>query len=216
MAVDLRSDLRAEFGPARDQEQRPTCSAFAASDAHAGVRPGWDPLSAEWAYYHAVRRDGGRPDEGATMGSMLKALELDGQPREASWPYITTPITDLAAWKPPSGIALLFRRDGDFLPCTVDEIVSKLDSGVPVLMSISVSDAFYMPGNDGVIDSAENPDPTRRHAVVAVGHGVRRSERVVLIRNSWGPHWGIEGYAWLTDSYLTPRLRRAAILMKES
>jgi hypothetical protein len=149
------------------------------------------------------------------MDSMLKVLELDGQPYEAGWPYIPDPIIDLAAWKPPSGIALLFRRDGDFVPATVDEIVSKLDSGVPVLMSISVSDAFYMPGNDGVIDSAEKPDPTRRHAVVAVGHGVRRSERVILIRNSWGPDWGIEGYAWLTEFYLTPRLRRAAILTKE-
>jgi hypothetical protein len=149
------------------------------------------------------------------MDSMLKALELDGQPHEAGWPYIPDPVIDLAAWKPPSGIVQLFRRDGDFIPATVDEIVSKLDSGLPVLMSISVSDAFYIPGNNGVIDSAEKPDPMRRHAVVAVGHGVRRSERVILIRNSWGPDWGIEGYAWLTESYLTPRLRRAAILTKE-
>jgi hypothetical protein len=107
MFLKVHSDLRAEFGPARDQNQRPTCSAFAASDAHAGVRPGWDPLSVEWAYYHAVQRDGGKPDDGATMDSMLKGLE------------------------------------------------------------------------------------------------------------PWGPDWGIEGYAWLTESYLTPRLRRASILMKE-
>jgi len=88
MSVDILRDLRSEFGPARDQDQRPTCSAFAASDTHAGLRSGWDPLSAEWAYYHAVRRDGGKPDDGATLGSMLKALELDGQPHESGWPYI--------------------------------------------------------------------------------------------------------------------------------
>ncbi len=198
--MDLRSDLRAEFGPARDQGQRPTCSAFAASDTHAGGRPGWDPLSAEWAYYHAVRRDGGKPNDGATMGSMLKALELDGQPHEAGWPYISDPITDLAAWKPPSGVVPLFRRDGEFVPATIDEIISKLDGGVPVLMSISVSDAFYMPGNDGVIDSTEKPDPKRRHAVVAVGYGIRASERMILIRNSWGTDWGIEGYSWVTET----------------
>src|SRR5262245_25399260 len=126
MPVDFCSDLRAKFGPARDQDQRPTCSAFAASDAHAGLRRGWDPLSAEWAYYHAVRRDGGKPDEGATMGSMLKALELDGQPYEAGWPYITDPISDETAWKPPLGVAPLFRRDGNFMPATIDEIVTSL------------------------------------------------------------------------------------------
>jgi hypothetical protein len=175
--VGICSDLRAVFGPARDQGQRPTCCAFAASDAHAGVRPGWDPLSAELAYYHAVHRDGGKPDDVATMGSMLKALELDGQPHEADWPYIPDPITDLAAWQPPSGVAPLFRRDGDFVPSTIDDVISKLDGGVPVLMSISVSDAFYMPGNGGVIDSTEKPDPKRRHAVVAVGYGIKTSEK---------------------------------------
>ncbi len=215
MSVDILCDLRSSFGPPRDQEQRPTCSAFAASDAHAGVRSGWDPLSVEWAYYHAVRRDGGKPDDGATLGNMLKALELDGQPHESGWPYITTPIIDVATWKPPAGVAALFRRDGNPMTATLDEIISKIDGGVPVLMTISVSDAFYLPGKDGVIDSAENPDPTRRHAVVAVGHGVRASERIILIRNSWGADWGIEGYAWLTDTYLTPRLRKAAILTNE-
>jgi hypothetical protein len=146
---------------------------------------------------------------------MIRALELDGQPHEAGWPYITEPITDVAAWKPPSDVAALFRRDGDLVTATVDEIISKLEGGVPVLMTISVSDAFYMPGAEGVIDSAEKPDPTRRHAVIAVGHGVRAPERLILIRNSWGADWGILGYAWLTETYLTPRLRRAAILTKE-
>jgi hypothetical protein len=215
MSIDILCDLRPEFGPARDQNQRPTCCAFAASDAHAGLRPGGDPLSAEWAYYHAVRRDGGKPDDGVTLGSMLQVLELDGQPHESGWPYITAPILHVAAWKPPPDVTPLFRRDGDLVTATIDVIISKVDGRVPVLMSISVSDAFYMPGNEGVIDSTEKPDPKRTHAVVAVGYGLRASERIILIRNSWGRDWGIEGYAWVTETYLAPRLRRAAILMRE-
>ncbi len=76
MVVD--KDLRQSFGPPRDQDPRPTCMAFAASDAHAGVRPGWQPLSVEWVYYHAIKRDGGIPHDGATMEGMLAALRLDG------------------------------------------------------------------------------------------------------------------------------------------
>jgi hypothetical protein len=215
MSVDIICDLRAEFGAARDQTPRPTCMAFAASDAHAGLRPGWEPLSAEWAYYHAVRRDGGNPEDGATLTSMLKVLEVDGQPPEVEWPYIAKPIRDLEGWRPPKGVARLFRRDGNFVTATLDEIIAHLSYSIPVLVTMQLSDAFYMPDSHGIIDSAERPDPKRKHAIVAVGHGVRASERMVLIRNSWGPGWGLGGYAWLTESDLAPRLLRPAILTKE-
>jgi hypothetical protein len=215
MSVDALCDLRSEFGVTRDQNPRPTCMAFAASDAHAAVRAGWEPLSAEWAYYHAVRRDRAKPEDGATLTSMLNVLQVEGQPPEAAWPYIAAPILNVSGWKPPNGVALLFRRDGNFVTPTLDEIIAWLDHGVPVLMTMQLSDAFYMPDKDGIVDSAEKPDAKRRHAVVAVGHGVSASERMVLIRNSWGPGWGIVGYAWLTESYLAPRLLGAAILTKE-
>ena len=215
MSVDILRDLRAEFGEARDQDPRPTCMAFAASDAHAGLRAGWEPLSVEWAYYHAVRRDGANPDDGATLTSMLKVLEVDGQPHETGWPYIAKPILDAAAWKPPPGVSPLFRRDGNCITATFNEIVGQLDAGVPVLVTMRLSNAFYLPDKDGIVNSAEKPDPKRKHAVVAVGHGIRASERMILTRNSWGHDWGIAGYAWLTESYLSPRLLRAAILTKE-
>ena len=42
--ITVSVDLRALFGPARDQGPRPTCLAFAASDAHAALAMGWAPL----------------------------------------------------------------------------------------------------------------------------------------------------------------------------
>src|SRR2546426_921346 len=104
-------DLRGIFGPVRDQDPRPTCLAFAASDAHAAARAGWDPLSTEWSYYHALKRDGGHPDDGVTLHGMLATIKSDGQPVEAEWPYIKAPITDVKFWKPPAPAKQLFYRD---------------------------------------------------------------------------------------------------------
>ena len=199
-------DLRGNFGPARDQNPRPTCLAFAASDAHAAVRPGWEPLSAEWAYYCALKRDGGHPDDGAKLGGMLEAIKLDGQPAEAEWPYIQAPITDINSWKPPGSVSELFYRDYGTCAVTVQDVIGQLDAGCPVLITMTLSKAFYRPSSEGVVDWVEPIDPKRRHAVVAVGHGERRSSRFVLIRNSWGAAWGLQGYAWVSADYLTPRL----------
>jgi hypothetical protein len=173
-------DLCGNFGTARDQNPRPTCLAFAASDAHAAARPGWKPLSAEWAYYHAVKRDGGLPGEGATLNAMLAAVKSDGQPAESHWPYIKAPIADVSTWKPPASPAQLFFRD--HVPCgvTVRQVIDQLNAGFPVLMTMTLSDAFYHPDGDGVIEANEPADPKRRHAVVAVGHGERGALGLVL------------------------------------
>lgn len=41
------------------------------------------------------------------------------------------------------------------------------------------------------------------HAVVAVGYDDRR--KAVLVRNSWGPRWGIRGYFWMPYKVISDR-----------
>ena len=214
VSIVVDKDLRVSFGPARDQDPRPTCMAFAASDAHAGARSGWQQLSAEWAYYHALKRDGAAPHDGATMGGMLEALRLDGQPEETAWPYITKMFTDLKAWIPPKADPV-FRRASTPRTATVEAIIDRLDADDPVLFTMSVSTSFFKPGPGGVIDATEPLEPKRVHALIAVRHGHRQQETFVLVRNSWGEAWGIEGYGWLATSYLKPRLLRAATMAGE-
>jgi hypothetical protein len=214
MSPTIIKDLRPHFGPARDQGPRPTCMAFAASDAHAGVRPGWEPLSVEWAYYHALQRDGAQPHEGLSLSAMLAMLHEDGQPVEAVWPYIAALFTDIPGYAPPTTAAPLYRRRSAPVPAALDDIIASLDKGRPVLFTMSVSRSFYAPSVDGVI-SAHEPLEPRIHAVVAVGHGLRGGNRFVLIRNSWGNRWGLHGHAWLDATYLAPRLLVAAILAGE-
>ncbi len=118
----------------------------------------------------------------------------------------------------PSGDTRVYRRLGDASTATVDEIVRLLNEGRPVLTTMMLSDSFYLPANGGVVNvvPGDGPDPTRRHAVVAVARGIRNGERLILVRNSWGEEWGVNGYGWLTESFLQPRLMRIAVLAQEA
>jgi hypothetical protein len=215
MPVQILRDLRGQFGAARDQEQRPTCLAFAASDTHAALRSPWTPLSVEFAFHHAQRRTGRAANFGATLPAMLNALEEDGQPIETGCPYLTVVPPK---WIPVSDVGPLFRRRGENGGATVAEVVSHLDAGRPVLVLLTLSPAFdFAASSRGIVDqqAGEPSNPSRRHAVIAVGHGLLGSKKIVLIRNSWGDEWGEGGHAWLTEAYLTPRVFRIGILTED-
>ena len=213
-AVTVLKDLRAELGAARNQGARRTCLAFAASDAHAALRTGWSPLSCEFAFYHAQRPAGRPPDTGATLPAILATLRLDGQPEEGGWPYLMATPADVATLTPPADVGQRFGRAGVPQPPSVDQIVSELDADRPVILLLMLSSAFYTRTPDGVIRPApgEVPEPAWRHAVVEVGHGTVGGERAILVRNRWGPGWGLAGHGWLTETFVTPRLFAAALL----
>jgi hypothetical protein len=148
---------------------------------------------------------------------MLQALRDDGQPEELGWPYLSTTPPDQASWAPPAGIGALFGRNGQRMTASVDDVIARLDAGRPVILLLTLSAAFYRPEAGGVIHPApgESPEPQRRHAVVAVGHGRVDAHRAVLVRNSWGQRWADAGHGWLTEPFLEPRLFAAAKLTEE-
>ncbi|RZJ47548.1 MAG: peptidase C1 [Brevundimonas sp.] len=210
------TDLRARLGSARDQGPRPTCLAFAASDLHAAIRPGWDPLSCEAAFFHAQRRAGRPPSVGATLPSMLEALTLDGQPIEAAWPYLAETPIGSGAWTPPSFSEDVFKRSGSAVTPGWSHLTDLLNAGKPVLLLMTLSPSFFRPVQ-GLVEAAndEAPDPTLRHAVLAVAHGAVDGKAAVLVRNSWGESWGAAGHAWLTADFVTARLFGMALLNED-
>lgn len=212
--VTLANDLRQMFGPVRDQGARPTCLAFAASDTHAAVRGNWAPLSCEYVFYHAQRRGNRALTTGAVLSDMLDALRDDGQPVESGWTYLKPPI-DPKSWRPPANVTPLYKRGSESNHNSVDEIIAQLDGGQPVLVLTTISQSFYQAAKNIVVDHNEAPDPSRRHALVAVAHGTCNGQRTILVRNSWGSGWGAGGYAWLTEKYLLPRVFQLAILKED-
>ena len=203
----LTHDLRSMFGEVRDQGVRPTCLAFAVSDCHAAVRDGWDPLSAEFVYYHAQRRAGLLPNQGALLLHILEAIRDDGQPPETSWPYLADLPADLSHWGPPV-VETKYFRNFERGPGSFDEILENLLGGSPTVVVLYIGEAFYNPGGQGIVAGYPGEKDVTRHAVIAVGRWYRwraaGSARAQLLGTVLGSEWPCVGYRGLRFTEIAP------------
>lgn len=208
-------DLRDQFAPIRDQGSRPTCLAFAASDAHGALLKPDTELSCEFLYFHAQKIGGRDATTGATVPDVLNALKTEGQPLEADWPYIQKrPDQVMNAWTPPTDLGDIYKRNGDRCGQLANDVVQYLEAGSPVISLIFLCDPFFGARRGKIIETSPTSPPniSMRHAVVAVGFGTASSGRCFLIRNSWGEGWGEDGYAWIAEDLFDASLFDIAVL----
>jgi len=147
---------------------------------------------------------------GTSMAVAAEALANEGQPVEAAWPYSAV---DVDPWLPPTIATPLLKANLSVGSMDFKAITAALDAGKPVVLGLVITDAFYRPDAKGHV-SLRAADPDRAgHAVLAVGHVADpRTDAALLVRNSWGPGWGVGGYGWLSQAYVERQLRETALL----
>jgi hypothetical protein len=182
-----------------DQGYRPVCAAMAATTVHEAARDNSETLAPEALWQHALAR-GVAGDRGTTFEAMADALGETGQPSESRWPFDQTDFgvqsAPATAGPPPWYVAVLSAQR-----MSAAEVADKLLDGIPVAAAMDIYESFYEAGVTGTI---EEPLPDERgqgrHAVVCVGYAYAGSQEdtlYLLIRNSWGAGWGLEGHAWI-------------------
>ena len=205
--------------PAPDQGSRPTCLAMSITGAHdfLAAEAKEPSRAAEALWWSAVQMQGHA--RGTTLPVVRAALEQDGQPEDALWPYPTArlspdpeqPPTSCgpSPWRVAAASAMDVRGSSFERDCE-----AHLAQGRPVVVIVQVTDEFAVPDPHGIIAVPARRAPSYgAHAVLVMGmRDIDVRGRYLIIRNSWGPHWGNAGYALLPLAYLATHGIQAAVV----
>jgi C1A family cysteine protease len=146
-------------------------------------------------------------DSGAMIRDGIKSVTKQGVCPEKIWPYTPAKFKN----KPPAAAykealnhqVLSYER---LIP-TTPQLKGCLAAGFPFVFGFSVYDAFEsdVVAKSGTLDL---PGPKEKsiggHAVMAVGYNDAKQR--FIVRNSWGPAWGLKGYFTMPYGYLTDNM----------
>ncbi|HEV1996364.1 MAG TPA: C1 family peptidase, partial [Candidatus Acidoferrum sp.] len=165
----------------------------------------WIPSRLFIYYNERVIEGSVNSDNGAQIRDGVKSVATTGVCPETDWPYDITKFAD----KPPDppcyadaakNTATSYRR----VPQILNQMKGCLASGYPFVLGFSVYESFESPQ---VAQTGHAPMPHTGekqiggHAVLAVGY--EDAHHWFIVRNSWGPGWGMAGYFTIPYSYLT-------------
>jgi C1A family cysteine protease len=142
-------------------------------------------------------------DSGATLRDGIRALCKWGAPDENLWPYHlhkftvepSPPVYGAAQSSIITQYSRIVQKISDLRVC--------LASGHPFVMGIMVYDSFESRevATTGIVPMpSRNEDAVGGHAVLTVGYN--DAEQRFLVRNSWGPRWGQQGYFTIPYEYI--------------
>lgn len=200
------SDWRSLYPSVRNQGKHPDCWAMAAADAILGGavvqrRARKSLLSSQQlvdCVYPASDHNYGKGGDPAT--AMRYAQRNGGLCTEAAYPYVgkwgACALHGCRASYPP--------RDVLRVPSGNETALVSAVANQPVAVAVQASSRKFQFYKSGVFD---DPGCGRAadHAVVLVGYGTDPGEKpYFLLRNSWGAHWGEDGYMRLVRGARDP------------
>jgi C1A family cysteine protease len=203
-------DLRGLCSPIEDQGQLGSCTANALAGAVEFLedkdRFSFFDASRLFIYYNerVIEHTTGT-DSGAMLRDGIKTLAKQGVCSETLWPYTLSQFKakpSARCYKDALGRRITSYERLE----TLDDMRACLASGFPFVFGFTVYESFESAAvaKSGILPMPRSGEATvGGHAVLAVGYNEK--EKRFLIRNSWGPMWGLRGYFKMPYAYLADR-----------
>lgn len=198
-------DLRYFFTPVKDQGKRNTCVAFAATAGHEYLRKDGIDLSEEFLYWGCKRIDGQFLDNGTTLCSAISTLKNLGQAKEENWPYDPEYVISPQTYFPSNEAEIEASGNkveyGERIPIDINIVQKKIEEGYAIIIGVLLYKEFFEPQNGLIEYPKKITSIFGKHAILVVGWNSSIANGVLIIRNSWGESWGVNGYGFLTYEY---------------
>lgn len=200
-------DLRSKCPPVYNQGNLNSCTANAIAaavqfDLMKQNDANFVPSRLFLYYNERVMAGNVNKDTGAPIRDGIKCIVRLGDCPETLWPYLTSKY----AVKPPGPCyaqarkyqAVQYKR----LTQKPEQLKTCLASGYPFIFGIKVYQSFEsseIEKTGHLFLPTQEQKSVGRHAVMAVGYD--DSKEWLIVRNSWGDRWGIQGYFTLPYVY---------------
>jgi len=163
-------------------------------------------VSRLFVYYNARVEDNSQnEDSGTRMASAIKALSDHGSCAEDLWPNDENRIgeePDQTAYEQAANFKI---SDAEFIETNLDLWRHTLAEGHPIAFALNTFGSFDdATRNRGRVPMPKASDNVREthgwHAMLCVGYSDK--DRMFIVRNSWGPEWGDQGYCYVPYGYV--------------
>jgi C1A family cysteine protease len=209
-ALPTQVDLRSKCPPIYDQGRLGSCTGNGIAGAiqfdrkKQGFTPDFVPSRLFIYYNERVILHTVNSDSGARIRDGIKSVAKQGDCPEGLWPYDIDRFTEKPADKCYKEALKYKAVQYQRLMQTISQMKACLAEGYPFVFGFTCYESLRNAevGKTGAIPlPKQNEQVIGGHCVLGIGYD--DAEQVVIIRNSWGNSWGMDGYGTIPYAYLT-------------